>query len=127
MSPKNIALVAAALGAALAVPAAASAAAPWTVPQIVPGSSGSAVLAPSLSHGRGSAGIVGWSTSPAPFDVLAAQRAAGATAFGPAETVTDSPPGANDSPPAVDLDPSTGQPVAAFTGRGGLFVSARTG
>jgi hypothetical protein len=49
------------------------------------------------------------------------------TGVGPAETVTDQPPGANDSPPAVDLDPSTGQPVVAFAGRGGLFVSARTG
>ena len=62
-----------------------------------------------------------------PTGVLAAQRAAGATPFGPAETVTDQPPGANDSPPAVGLDPGSGQPVVAFTGRGGLFVSARTG
>jgi hypothetical protein len=58
--------------------------------------------------------------------VLAAQRAAGASAFGAAETV-DQPPGANDSPPAIALDPATAQPVVAFTGAGGLFTSERTG
>jgi hypothetical protein len=61
-----------------------------------------------------------------PTGVLAAQRTAGASGFGAAETVTDQPPGANDSPPAVALDPSTAQPVVAFTARGGgLLLSAR--
>jgi hypothetical protein len=62
-----------------------------------------------------------------PTGVLAARAAAGATAFGPAETVADQPPGANDSPPAVALDPATAQPVVAFTGSGGLLTSERTG
>jgi hypothetical protein len=63
-----------------------------------------------------------------PTGVLAAQRAAGAGGFGAAETVTDQAPGASDSPPAVVLDPSTAQPVVAFTARGGgLLLSARAG
>jgi hypothetical protein len=62
-----------------------------------------------------------------PTGVLAAQRAAGATAFGSAETVTDQPPGLNDSPPAIALDPATAQPVVAFSGAGGLFTSERAG
>jgi hypothetical protein len=62
-----------------------------------------------------------------PTGVLAAQRAPGGAAFGAAETITDQPPGLNDFPPAVTIDPATGGPVAAFTGRPGLFVSARAG
>jgi hypothetical protein len=47
--------------------------------------------------------------------------------FGAAETVTDQPPGANDSPPAIAVDPATAQPVVAFPRSGGLFTSERAG
>ena len=53
--------------AAVAAPA-AGAAPPWSPPQLVPGSAG-AVIAPSLSFGTTSAGILGWSTSERPLDV----------------------------------------------------------
>jgi hypothetical protein len=62
-----------------------------------------------------------------PTGVLAAQRAAGGSAFGTAETVTDQAPGANDSPPAIAVDPATAQPVVAFSASGGLFTSERAG
>jgi hypothetical protein len=79
----------------------------------------------------GGATVVWTAMRPGLFDqpsgVLAARRASGAAAFGRAETVTDQPPGADDFPPAVALDPATGHPVAAFTGRAGLFVSERAG
>jgi len=62
-----------------------------------------------------------------PTGVLAAQRPAGASAFGTAETVTDQAPGANDSPPAIALDPASAQPVVAFSTSGGLSTSERAG
>jgi hypothetical protein len=63
----------------------------------------------------------------APTAVLAARRPPGATVFGPAETVTDHPPGVAAAPPAIAADPVSGRPVVVWPGRGGLLVSARVG
>jgi len=79
----------------------------------------------------GVATVVWTAMRPGFFDqvtgVLAAQRAPRGATFGRAETIADQRPGVNDFPPAVALEPGTGQPVAAFTGPAGLSVSARGG
>jgi hypothetical protein len=60
--------------------------------------------------------------------VLAARSgSSGAEAFGPAETITDQPPGANASTPAIASMPGADRPVVAWEGGGGLLVTERTG
>jgi hypothetical protein len=92
--PKKTAFLSvAALAVALALPAGASAAPPWSAPQNVPGSAGAAVLAPSLDFTRGSAGIVGWGTSPEPFTgAPVTGRAGGLSGATPASATDDLSP-----------------------------------